>query len=272
MKRRDFLANACIGGAVAASVQSVQAATPSDKPQFLDFRMITAANAQRLEAMVKHNGETVIPAINRCGLSPIGLFVADSKLNSKEANYDKKYDSVVFNLTPHPTFDSTQELAAKLRTDAAYRESNAVLSQGATSQNPVFTAQERMLLRSLPEFPEVKVPSSSAGRIFQLRMYRSHDFGRNRAKVNQFTTENGAIETFVECGIKPVFISTTLYSSFMPSIIFMLCFESEEHKNDAWAKFIDHPNWHKLRSNPAYADTATEIINIYLKACKGSQI
>jgi len=52
----------------------------------------------------------------------------------------------------------------------------------------------------------------------------------------------------------------------------MLAFDSEEQKNDAWAKFVNHPDWQKLRNDPLYADTATEIINIYLKPCKGSQI
>jgi hypothetical protein len=52
----------------------------------------------------------------------------------------------------------------------------------------------------------------------------------------------------------------------------MFSFESEEQKNDAWAKFVNHSTWHKLRDDPAYADTVSEVINIYLKPCKGSQI
>ena len=272
MKRRQFLATACATGLAAASMPSVQAAESSGKPSFLDFRMITAPDARRLETTVKHNGETVIPIMNKHGVSPVGLFVADAELNSKEKNYDKKYDSVAFLLIPHQTFDSTQELAAKLRTDAAYREASTALSQGTSSQNPMSTAHERMLLRCFPEFPGVRVPTPSPGRILQLRLYRSHNFERSRAKVNQLVTQNGAIEVFEKCGIKPVFFSTTLYGSFMPSIVFMLCFESEEQKNDAWAKFINHPDWHKLRNDPAYADSVTEIISIYLRPCKGSQV
>ena len=271
MKRRQFFATACAAGLAAVSAQTVQAAEPSDKPYFLDFRMITTPNAQRLEAMVKHNGETVRSAINRFGISPVGLFVADSNLNSKERNYDKKYDNVMFALIPHSTLDSTQELTDKLRNDTTYRESSAALSQGTTSQNPMYTAQERMLLRCFPEFPAIKVPSLAPNRILQLRMYRSHSFDRSRAKVHQLT-EGGAIALFEECGIRPVFFSTTLYGSFMPSIVFMLSFESESQKDDAWAKFVNHPDWQKLRSDPLYADTVTEIINIFLKPCKGSQV
>jgi len=69
-----------------------------------------------------------------------------------------------------------------------------------------------------------------------------------------------------------LFFATTLYGSFMPSIIFMLSFENEEQMRDAWAKFVNHPEWKKLAADPAYADTATEVINVYLKPCKGSQI
>ena len=272
MKRRQFLTTACVAGMAAASMRTVQAAEPSGSPRFLDFRMITAPNAQRLEALVKQNGALTIPTINKYGVSPVGLFVADSLLNSKERNYDKKYDNVMFALTVHRTFDSTQVLAEKMRGDTQYRESLAALSEGATSKNPMFTAHERMLLRCFPEFPEVKVPSQNPNRILQLRMYRSHNFDRNRAKVHQIASEDGALKLFEECGIKTVFMSTTLYGAFMPSIIFMLCFESEEQKNDAWAKFVNHPGWKKLAADPAYADTATEIINIFLKPAPGSQI
>ena len=159
-----------------------------------------------------------------------------------------------------------------MRNDISYQESYSVMSQDATSKNPMFTAQERMLLRCFPEFPEVKVPSDNPNRVLQLRMYRSLSFERNRAIVRQMTTEGGVLDLFAICNMKPVFMSTTLDGSFMPSIVFMLSFESEEHKTDAWAKFFGHPHWQKLCSDPAYADTATEIINIFLRPCKGSQI
>ena len=272
MQRRQFLTTACATGLAAASMQIGHSAESEAQPFFIDFRMMTAANAQRLETMAKYNGELSIPTFNKYGVSPVGLFVADSEINAKETAYDKKYDSVLFCIAPFPTFDTTQEVAAKIVGDTAYRESLTVYSQDATSKNPMSIAHNRMLLRCLPEFPDVKVPSLSPGRILQLRMYRSFSFERNRAKVTQFTTEGGVLELFAECGMKPVFVSTPLYGSFMPSIVFMLSFESEEHKTDAWAKFMSHPNWQKLRSDPAYADTATEIINIFLKPCKGSQI
>ena len=272
MKRRQFLTTACATGLAAASMQVGQTAEPTDQPYFLDFRMITTPNTERLEALVKYNGEVGIPVINKYGFSPIGIFVADSQLNAKEAAYDPKYSSVLFCLAPHPNFDSTQELAEKMRNDTTYRDASATFSRGATSKNPMFTAHERMLLRCFPEFPKVKVPSLSPGRILQLRMYRSFNFERNRAKVSQMTTKGGVLDLFEECDMKPIFLSTTLYGSFMPSIVFMLSFESEDHKTDAWAKFFSHPNWQKLRNDPTYVDTATEIINIFLKPCQGSQI
>ena len=272
MKRRDFLTTACVTGLAAASLRSATAAEPSANPHLLDFRMITAANPRRLETMIKYNGELSVQAMNKYGVSPVGLFIADSALNAKEAAYDQKYDNVLFCLTQYPTFESGLELADKLRSDTQHMEALAVAFEGTTSQNPMSTAHERMLLRCFPEFPEIKVPSSNPNRILQLRMYRSHSFDRNRAKVRQIASEEGALSLFEECGIKTVFLSTTLYGAFMPSIVFMLCFESEEQKNDAWAKFVNHPGWRKLAADPAYADTATEIINIFLKPCPGSQI
>jgi len=271
MQRRQFLTTACATGLAAASLQVGQAAQPSDQPHFIDFRMITCPNAERLETLVKYNGEA-ISYFGKYGISPVGLWVADAQLNAKEAAYDKKYDNMMFCLIPHPTLNSTVELTDKLRSDAAYQESYAARSQGATSKNPMFTSHERMLFRCYPEFPQVEIPSLSPNRIYQLRMYRSFSFERSRAKVRQMTTEGGVLDLFAICDMKPVFMSTTLYGSYMPSIVFMLSFESEEHKTDAWAKFFDHPIWKKLSTDPQYADTVTEVINIFLKPCQGSQI
>jgi hypothetical protein len=159
-----------------------------------------------------------------------------------------------------------------LRSDTAYREANTALYQGATSKDPVFTAHERMLLRCFPEIPDVKVPSLSAGRFLQLRIYRSHSFERSRAKINQIVKQDGALDLFNECGFHSVFFATTLFGSFMPSFAYMFSFESEEQKNDLWAKFVNHPTWKKLAADPAYTDTVSDIINIFLKPCKGSQI
>jgi len=278
MKRRDFLTTACVAGLAAASMKTATAAQalaaqPPAGPQFLDFRMTTAPNAQRLDALVKYTGETVNPIMNRHGISPIGLFVADAALNAKEAAYDKKYDNMLFHLIPHANLNSIMELGGRLRGDTQYIDGLTASSQGRSSRDPAYSAQERMLLRCFPESPTVNVPSVNPNRIFQLRLYRSHDAQRNWAKAHQIgRADGGALSLFEECGIKTVFMSSTLYSSFMPSLIFMLCFESEEQKNDAWAKFINHPGWRRLASDPAYADTATEIINIYLKPCAGSQI
>jgi len=273
MKRRQFLATACATGLAAAAMRTAQAAEPSGNPHLLDFRMITAPDAQRLGAMAKHNGEVVIPIENKYGISPVGLFVVDSALNAKEAAYDKKYDNVLFTLSPHRNFDSTEELSAKKRGDATYREATAALSQGTTSKDPLFTTHERMLLRCFPEVPEViVVPPLSPDRFLQLRIYRSHNFERSRAKINQIVKQDGALSVFNDCGFKTVFFATTLYGAFMPSFAYMFSFESEEQKDDAWAKFVNHPGWKKLAADPAYTDTVSEIINIYLKPCKGSQI
>ena len=72
--------------------------------------------------------------------------------------------------------------------------------------------------------------------------------------------------------MNPVFFSTMSFGTYPPCIVYMLSFESEEHMKEAWAKFGKHPDWLKLKDDPAYADTATEITNFYLRPCEGSQI
>ena len=274
MKRREFMTAACAAGLAAASIKAAQAQAPASKPYLLDFRLTTTPNAQRMEAMVKRHGEETIPIVNKYGVSPCGIFVPDVAMNAKETGYDKKYDKVLVALVPHQSFEASEELAAKMRADTQFVEMQAafVAAQAATAQNPMYTAQEKMLLQCIPDYPTVKAPPLTPNRILRLRMYRSHNYERNRAQIRQFTVEGGVLEIFAECGIHLVFLSQVLYGAFVPGVVFMMSFENEEQMTDAWAKFRVHPGWLKLKDDPQYADTATEVINIFLKPCKGSQV
>ena len=273
MKRRDFLTTSCAAGITALSINGLAHASdePTDSPSFVDLQLFTVPNPDRMNQMIKFHGGTRAALANRFGGSPIGLFVSDKPRNAGNNNYDSKYDNMLFSMISHPTLDSTLTLPGEIRADKQYMTEHTEMTKGTTSKDPLFTAQERMLLRCFDEFPRVEVPTLAKTRILQLRIYRSHNFDRNRAKIEMFTS-GGELALFQECGMNPVFFCDMLFGTHIPSLAYMLSFESEKHMDEGWKTFVSHPEWKKMSSDPKYADTATEITNIFLSPCEGSQI
>lgn len=272
MKRREFIGAACAAGVAAATMQGSAFGEEAVKsPMFLDLRMITVPDKEKMKKLVEFNSETTAAFAEGLGASPTGIFLPDPKLNAGNREYNAKYDDVFFGIVPHPDMNSIVEHQHRVLANKEYISAYREFSKGATSEDPLFTAHERMLLRCFDEFPEVKVPTLAEDRVLQLRFYRSHSFERNRAKMDMFTT-GGELALFQECGLNPVFFTRMMYGPLLPCMVYMLSFEDEQHMKDAWAKFVNHPEWKKLSVDPKYADTATEITNIYLRPVEGSQI
>ena len=271
MKRREFLAAACAAGTMSVTAESVHSQEPARKRMFIEYRQITAPNQERLRELVKYNETMYIPAFDRYGVAPMGLFVADPQLNAEYEKYDRKYDMMMFGLFPFPSLDSSVELTEKLLKDTEILATRAKLEAERTSKDPLFTAHERMFFRCLEGFPDIIVPPLTPDRILRLRFYRSHSFARNRAKIDMLFN-GGEVALMKECGIKPIFFAEVICGPFMPSIVSMLSFDNEEEMKETWPKFINHPERKRLSDNPAFADVATEVIAVCLRPCKGSQI
>ena len=52
----------------------------------------------------------------------------------------------------------------------------------------------------------------------------------------------------------------------------MLGFDDMEAKEKGWAAFLEPPEWDKLKKDPQYKDTVSNITNIMLRPAACSQI
>ena len=121
--------------------------------------------------------------------------------------------------------------------------------------------------------PQVEIPVSNPGRVFQLRTYESPSVKTGLKKIEMFN-EAGEIKIFREVGLNPVFFGQTLTGAKMPNLTYMLAFENMDAQKAAWKKFGGHPLWQQLRKMPEYADKAilSGITNLPLVAADYSQI
>ena len=263
MKRRDFLAGSTAGLAALATTTT---ATAQAKPmtEFIEVRKYSVKDADKRAKLVEILDEALIPALNRQGLKPIGVLIPEAKVEK-----ELKFALNVFVVVPHKTTDTFVSVNAKLVADMEYRKAAAPIFN-TTSKDPVYTDCETFLLQGFPTMLGLETPKFGPDRVYQLRLYRSFNIERNDAKIRMFD-QGGELPLFREVGMNPIFFGNILAGSRMPAFFYMLGFDTQAKKDEAWKTFVNHPKWQVIKSQPEYADTATEIDNIVLFPSPGSQ-
>jgi hypothetical protein len=271
MQRREFLAasTAATLGLIAPSLSRGAEGGDSNR-ELIEVRTYQFASAQKLEAYEKFLAEAGIAAFNRAGVEPVGVL----KLLAKEnPQLRLKADATDLRLVlPFKSFQSYLDLEDKLAEDQAYQQAGKeILSD--LQHDPSYARYESTLLYAFPHFPQVEVPTKSPDRVLQLRRYESHNRERARKKVEMFDT-GGEIAVFKRCGMNGVFFGEALAGVHLPSLTYMLSFESMDAQKKGWAAFSGDPGWKQLNADKQYKETVMQatIMNLLLGPAAGSQL
>lgn len=208
--------------------------------------------------------EAAIPAMNRAGISPIGVFSAAVGPDSP----------TMYVLMPHKSMETFATALDRVRADADYQKAGAEFINAPPS-DPSYIRVESSLLVAFESIPKLEVPSTTATqkpRIFELRTYESHSKKANKKKVEMFN--RGEIAIFRRTGLTPVFFGETLIGTKMPNLTYLLVFDDFISREKSWDTFRADPEWKKLSSTPGYTDPeiVTNISNVILRPTAYSQI
>ena len=108
-------------------------------------------------------------------------------------------------------------------------------------------------------------------RIFELRVYESHNAIKAKKKIEMFNA-GGEIAIFLRTGLTPVFFGETLIGATIPNLTYMLVFDDMADHDRDWQAFRVDPAWDKLKKDPQYKDTVSNITRTFLRPVPGSQI
>jgi hypothetical protein len=267
MKRREFLTTTAAGLTLAAGSVAHAAATTSSK-ELLELRLYKFGSPAKQQAFDSFLGRIAIPALNRAGIRPVGVF---KLLKADNADLKLESDSTdLYILLPHKSMDSVVSMIDRLTEDSAFINNAGELVE-APKSDPAYTRFESSLFLAFDETPQVEVPSKSASRLMQLRIYESHNEERALKKIEMFNT-GGEIEIFRRTGLPIVFFGQAIVGSKLPNLTYMLSFENEEAMKKGWASFGQDPAWKTLRDDPQYKDTVSTITNLVLRPASSSQI
>jgi hypothetical protein len=239
---------------------ATRAAGASAGREYYELRQYILQSEEQKQGLDAFLRDAAIPAINRLGIKPVGVFYPDQGY------------SPVYLLLPHPTAESHATLIERLGQDSEFMTRGAAYLD-ATSGAPAYRRMESSLMVAFAGMPRIETPVRNPGRVFQLRIYESPSERTGLKKIEMFN-DAGEIQIFREVGLNPVFFGQTLIGGKMPNLTYMLAFESIEAQKAAWKRFGSHPLWQKISKLPEYADKAilSGITNLPLIAADYSQV
>ena len=261
MKRRDFLASSLAASATLATGGAANA--QENKPAARDYyelRFYQLTNASKLKLMHSYLREAAIPALNRIGIKPVGVFNTVVGPISPSLHV----------LLPHRSMESVATLEERLRADAEYIRKGAGFLN-APASDPVYIRYESSLMKAFDCHPRITAPPKGK-RMFELRTYESSSKNYNLNKVEMFCS--GEVDIFIRSGFHPVFFGEKLIGERMPNLTYMLSIGSMEERDKAWAAFSSDPQWKALTSSPKFSPgpNVVNITNYFLAPAPYSQI
>jgi len=256
MKRRDFLAAASVAP-LTGLISLAAAEAGNGKQQYFEFRQYHLNVGSKKNLLGNFLREVGIPAMNRIGIGPVGVFNAMYGPNKP----------TLYVLMVHKSLDTVVNSASMLLADDKYREADFV---DTPLSEPAYVRVESSLMLAFKGLPELVVPKKRP-RIFELRTYESHSIKAAKKKVEMFN-EGGEIKIFQKTGLQPVFFGETLIGPRMPNLTYMLVFDDLADRDAKWKVFGGDPDWKQLRNDPAYKDTVSNITDIILRPTPYSQI
>jgi hypothetical protein len=262
----SILAGTVAATSAAAGEAATQGqATPQGTPEFYLWRQYILRNGTAPRRLADYLQNAAIPALNRLGHAPIGVFEVVAGVPGPTS----------FVLTPLPSLDALATLEGRLEKDEQYLKAAAGYLD-ATAADPAYVRQETSLLAAFPKFPRLAVPAATAAkgpRLFELRTYESASEKAHLLKVKMFS-ELGEIEIFKRVGLTPVFFSRTLVGPRMPNLTYMLVHDNMAGREKSWDAFRTDAEWKKVSSTPGFADAeiVSNITTVYLRPAAYSQI
>jgi hypothetical protein len=266
MKRREFLKTSIAATSLAGLATLPETSTTAQPAatggrewyELRVYRLKEGAEPGRLHEFLE---QAAVPALNRLGLKPVGVFVEKTTPNR-----------AIYTLIPHSSPELVATSTVRLPRDPDYMKAGAKHLE-LPKATPDFDRIDSWLLLAFAGMPKLELPAycrERKPRLFELRTYESHSEVKALKKVEMFNS--GEIDVMHEVGLGPIFYGQALIGPNLPHLTYMTSGENEQEHKKHWDAFGKHPTWVKLKEDPQYADTVSKITKWILVPTPYSQI
>lgn len=250
MQRRKFISTATVAAALplscAASGQFINN-QPTKEKELYEFRTYEVKFGGNQKLLLSYLKDTLKPAMMRAGVNHFMLMEEVAKGGPKK----------LYLLISYPT-SAIYLQAQNLNGDSEYVSAAATYN---AAKSPIYNRYDSWLLHAFDGFP--KLVAAPAGSILELRTYESYSDDALRRKIKMFDEEE--VPIFRDAGLEPVFFGEMLAGPYRPALTYMLYTENMEASGQGWQNFLQHPDWNRIKVLPEYANTVSNIRNIFLK-------
>jgi len=222
------------------------------------YRVFDFEKQNQLEAWMR---DAYLLALGRLGIKNVGVF----------RNLGDPNDHAQFMVIPFQSLEQFSQLNIKLAADKEFTEA----SKGWFDQDmkdPAYARVDSWFTQAFDSIPKMEVPAFTANpeRIYELRLYESHNMDSARRKVAMF--DDGETQLMRDVKLGPVFFGRTLAGPDSPNLIYLLGAENEKAHKEHWKAFISSDRWAAIKDLPKYANTVSKIQKWNLKPTDFSQL
>ena len=249
-----------------------QAAADSEAGrEYYEIRRYRLADEESRQTVLAYLENALVPALNRAGIDRVGVFGVEPPAEANEPV--EPVDALsLWAIIAFPTIEDFTAMKSTLEADAEYLEAAAPM-YATPRQEPIYERLESWFLRAFKGMPVMELPSQTAAgedRIFELRLYESHNEETARRKVHMF--DNGEIDIMRDVEMAPLLFGELLIGEYVPALVYILSASDMEAHREHWQAFGGHPEWIRMRDMDYYKGTVSRIENVFLRPTAFSQI
>lgn len=257
MERRKFITSG-----IAASTLATACATPKimDASQnveitneLYEWRTYEVKWGSSSKTLTSFLGQSLKPAMMRAGVNHFMIFEDVAPGGPKK----------IYTLISYPDpqiYIAAQNLQGDEAFVAAAADYNAI-----PADKPIYNRFSSSLMNAFDGMKQMMTPVEGAT-IFELRIYEGYSEDAVRRKIKMF--HDGEIPLFIKVGLNPVFFGEMISGPYRPSLAYMLNYTDMEAHGAAWQGFLKAPEWDALKVQEQYANTVSNIRNLFLKEVK----
>ena len=202
--------------------------------------------------------KVLIPALNRHGVKNIGVF----------ETLGDPIPKLVYLFIPYDDVYHYGNVLKKLSRDKVYLNSRKFYDSVPQS-NKVYNRYNVSFLTAIDGLPKLIKPKRKSN-VFELRIYEGYSEDAVKRKIEMFNKEE--LKIFDDTGLYSVFFGEQISGPLMPSLTYMLAFESIQERNANWKKFSADPNWKRISKLDKYSNTVSDIKRTFLIPLNYSQL
>ncbi len=269
MERRKFLATSLAASALAVTapgdaLEAAQGAAQGKGREFYQLRRYHINSGPQRKMCDDFFRDALIPALTRQGIGPVGVF--DLSIGPDTPS--------IYVLMPSLSAETLATVENRFAADADYVKAGAAFLT-APAKEPPFDRMDSSFLQAFEKWPKLIVPAATAThgpRVFELRIYEDATDQDHRRKVEMM--QSGEADIFAKNGFEQIFYSETLIGSRLPSLTYMLCFDSLASRDKQWGAFRASDDWKAYSTQPKYAfePIVSNITNLILTPTAYSQV